>query len=110
MSMSFRPSWITVMLRPLNFLATLPPMSGLLPGVGGLARSETLETVLREYKADRALAFSQAYSRPGHPLHPLEIVRELADVITPDVTTCLDMGTFHIWLARYMMSFRPARC
>jgi acetolactate synthase-1/2/3 large subunit len=78
--------------------------------VGGLARSETLETVLREYKADRALAFSQAYSRPGHPLHPLEIVRELADVITPDVTTCLDMGTFHIWLARYMMSFRPARC
>lgn len=81
-------------------------VGALAQAVGGLARSETLETVLREYKADRALAFSQAYSRPGHALHPLEIVRELADVITPDVTTCLDMGTFHIWLARYMMSFR----
>lgn len=81
-------------------------VGALAQAVGALARSETLETVLREYKADRALAFSQAYSRPGHALHPLEIVRELADVITPDVTTCLDMGTFHIWLARYMMSFR----
>lgn len=81
-------------------------VSALAQAVGALARSETLETVLREYKADRALAFSQACSRPGDPLHPLEIVRELADVITPDVTTCLDMGTFHIWLARYMMSFR----
>ena len=39
-------------------------------------------------------------------MHPLQIVRELEQFVTPDVTMCLDMGTFHIWLARYLLSFR----
>ena len=74
--------------------------------VGQLPRSERLEAVLRRYKADRVAAFANA--RTGNPrmLHPLEIVRELEQVVTPDVTMCLDMGTFHIWLARYLLSFR----
>ena len=73
---------------------------------GQLPRSERLEAILRRYKADRMAAFANA--RTGNPkmLHPLEIVRELEQVITPDVTMCLDMGTFHIWLARYLLSFR----
>ncbi len=74
--------------------------------IGGLPRSEALEAILRRYKADRVLALATARSDKSGILHPLEIVRELSDVISPDVTTCLDMGSFHIWLARYMLSFR----
>ena len=70
-------------------------------------RAEDLENILRSYKAKQALAFSRARSdRPGL-LHPLEIVHELADVVGSDMTVCLDMGSFHIWMARYMLSFRP---
>ncbi|HET6554230.1 MAG TPA: acetolactate synthase AlsS [Dyella sp.] len=73
---------------------------------GSLPRSEALESILRQYKADRLQALASARSLRKDVLHPLEIVREMADIITPDVTTCLDMGSFHIWLARYMLSFR----
>jgi acetolactate synthase I/II/III large subunit len=83
--------------------ATVEALAGLL---GRLPRSQTLEAVLRRYKAERALALANARSGKSGSLHPLEIVRELEKVITPDVTTCLDMGTFHIWLARYLYSFR----
>jgi acetolactate synthase-1/2/3 large subunit len=61
---------------------------------------------LRSYKAERTLALANAHSSKTDALHPLEIVRELAKVITPDVTTCLDMGAFHIWMERYLLSFR----
>ena len=74
--------------------------------VGRLPPSQHLEAILRRYKAERALALANARSQKGDALHPLEIVRELEKVITSDVTTCLDMGTFHIWLARYLLSFR----
>jgi acetolactate synthase-1/2/3 large subunit len=71
-----------------------------------LPRSERLEAILRSYQTERSWAFANARSNKTDALHPLEIVRELEKVITPDVTTCLDMGTFHIWLARYLLSFR----
>jgi acetolactate synthase-1/2/3 large subunit len=71
-----------------------------------LPHSERLEAILRSYKAERTLALANAHSSKTDALHPLEIVRELAKVITPDVTTCLDMGAFHIWMERYLLSFR----
>jgi acetolactate synthase-1/2/3 large subunit len=71
-----------------------------------LPHSERLEAILRSYKAERTLALAHAHSDKADTLHPLEIVRELEKVITPDVTTCLDMGAFHIWLERYLLSFR----
>lgn len=40
------------------------------------------------------------------PIHPLSIVKEMQDVINNDTTLCLDMGSFHIWIARYLYSFR----
>jgi acetolactate synthase-1/2/3 large subunit len=82
--------------------ATVQALAGL---AKRLPRSETLEAVLRRYKTDRALAMANPRGAAGL-LHPLEIVRELEKVITSDVTVCLDMGTFHIWLARYLHSFR----
>lgn len=43
----------------------------------------------------------------GFPIHPLRIISELQPFITDDLTLALDMGSFHIWHARYLYSFRP---
>jgi acetolactate synthase-1/2/3 large subunit len=42
----------------------------------------------------------------GTPIHPMRIVHELQGIMSEDITLCLDMGSFHIWLARYLYSFR----
>src|SRR5262245_63423873 len=41
------------------------------------------------------------------PIHPMRLVRELQCLLSDDMTLCLDMGSFHIWLARHLYSFRP---
>lgn len=33
-------------------------------------------------------------------------MRELQDLVRDDMTLCVDMGSFHIWIARYLYSFR----
>ena len=43
----------------------------------------------------------------GIPIHPTRLVYELQKLLREDMTVCLDMGSFHIWLARYLVSFRP---
>jgi acetolactate synthase-1/2/3 large subunit len=43
----------------------------------------------------------------GVPIHPMRLVKELQSLLASDMTLCLDMGSFHIWLARYLYSFRP---
>jgi acetolactate synthase I/II/III large subunit len=45
--------------------------------------------------------------RSGTPIHPLRLVHELQQMLTPDVTLALDMGSFHLWIARHLHSFRP---
>ena len=42
-------------------------------------------------------------------LHPLRIVRAMQDIVNSDVTLTVDMGSFHIWIARYLYSFRARR-
>ena len=49
---------------------------------------------------------SWRHSRNGYPIHPTRIVYELQKFVGPDVTVCVDMGSFHIWLARHLYSFR----
>ncbi len=39
-------------------------------------------------------------------IHPLRIVRAMQDIVNSDVTLTVDMGSFHIWIARYLYSFR----
>jgi acetolactate synthase-1/2/3 large subunit len=36
----------------------------------------------------------------------LRIVKELQDIVDANTTMCVDMGSFHIWIARYLHSFR----
>ena len=73
---------------------------------GRVARADSIEAALRGLAADRALAFQNAQAASGARVHPLRIVKELQDIVSSDMTMCLDMGTFHIWLARYFLSFR----
>ena len=81
-------------------------LAGLGNRAGGLARAPELEAVLEGYKKARSSALLNARSSSNSAVHPLQIVRELEQFVTPDMTLCLDMGTFHIWLARYLLSFR----
>jgi acetolactate synthase-1/2/3 large subunit len=62
--------------------------------------------VLAEIARDRAQFAEQAAAMNGSPIHPMRLVHELQRLLTDDMTLCLDMGSFHIWLARHLYSFR----
>jgi acetolactate synthase-1/2/3 large subunit len=57
--------------------------------------------------AERNLLAEQAANRGGTPIHPLRLIHELKQFLTPDTTACLDMGSFHLWIAHHLYSFRP---
>ena len=62
---------------------------------------------LREFAQERAAFAEQAAALNGAPVHPMRLVHELQTLLSDDMTLCLDMGSFHIWLARHLYSFRP---
>lgn len=64
-------------------------------------------SILAEIARDRVEFSKQAVAKNGVPIHPMRLVRELQDILSDDMTICSDMGSFHIWLARYLYSFRP---
>jgi len=66
------------------------------------AQRELLSEIVRE----RAQFSARATATNGVPIHPMRLVHELQQVLSDDMTLCLDMGSFHIWLARYLHSFR----
>jgi acetolactate synthase-1/2/3 large subunit len=61
-----------------------------------------LEKIVEEREA---LARSSA-ALTGDPVHPLRLAAELQKILASDVTLCLDMGSFHLWMARHLYSFR----
>jgi acetolactate synthase-1/2/3 large subunit len=69
-------------------------------------RSPMSSTILQTIAAERTLFSQEAAKRNGTPIHPLRIVYELQKLLSPDVTLCLDMGSFHLWLARHLYSFK----
>jgi len=62
---------------------------------------------LRSVIDEMAMIREQGALATGWPMHPLRLIADLQAVIADDVTLCLDMGSFHIWLARYLQVFRP---
>jgi acetolactate synthase I/II/III large subunit len=70
---------------------------------GGPAGSAEL---LREVGVERTAFVGRAAILKGTPVHPIRLVHELQTLLSDDMTLCLDMGSFHIWLARYLYSFR----
>jgi acetolactate synthase-1/2/3 large subunit len=55
---------------------------------------------------DREQLMAEAAAKVGVPIHPMRLISELQKMLTPDVTVCSDMGTFSIYLSRYLFSFR----
>ncbi|MEX3982512.1 acetolactate synthase AlsS [Paraburkholderia sp. EG287A] len=68
--------------------------------------SRELSAILSTLATARLELANKAASLGGSPVHPLRIVKELQDVVDSNTTMCVDMGSFHIWIARYLYSFR----
>ena len=62
--------------------------------------------LLREVATERTNFAEKAAALNGTPIHPIRLIHELQSLLSDDMTLCLDMGSFHIWLARYLYSFR----
>ena len=63
--------------------------------------------LLSEVARDRAILAERAAALNGVPIHPMRLAHELQALLSDDMTLCLDMGSFHIWLARHLYTFRP---
>lgn len=64
------------------------------------------KALLARINRDREEMMAEAATLSGVPIHPLRLIAELQDILTPDVTVCSDMGSFSMYLARYLYSFR----
>jgi acetolactate synthase-1/2/3 large subunit len=62
--------------------------------------------LLDDIGRDRREFSERAAALNGVPIHPMRLVHELQNLLSDDMTLCLDMGSFHIWLARHLYSFR----
>ena len=86
-----------------DIAATLQVLSGELK-----SRTLTSELAfLKEIARNREEFTKAAIAKTGMPVHPMRLVHELQQLLTEDTTLCCDMGSFHIWLARHLYSFRP---
>jgi acetolactate synthase I/II/III large subunit len=81
--------------------------------LGALAAQLQLEfssakaELLAEIARDRRHLAQEGAAMNGTPIHPMRLVHELQNLLSDDMTLCLDMGSFHIWVARHLYSFRP---
>jgi acetolactate synthase I/II/III large subunit len=64
------------------------------------------KALLARISRDREQMMAEAATLSAVPVHPLRLIAELQDILTPDVTVCSDMGSFSMYLARYLYSFR----
>jgi acetolactate synthase I/II/III large subunit len=82
-------------------------LKALTPQVSRATKSALSSTILEAIVAERNQLTEQSAKRNGSPIHPLRLVHELKAFLTTDTTVCLDMGSFHLWIARHLYSFRP---
>jgi len=81
-------------------------LEALTPQLKRSKRPALSSSILQAIVAARNLLSQEAASRGGTPIHPLRIVHEMQPFLTTDLTLCLDMGSFHLWMARHLYSFR----
>jgi acetolactate synthase-1/2/3 large subunit len=74
--------------------------------IGRRCASPEADAILETVSTARAALARKSEGLGGYPVHPLRIVKELQDIVDADTTMCVDMGSFHIWIARYLYSFR----
>ena len=70
------------------------------------ALEPSVKRLLEKIAKDREELARSSAVLSGAPVHPLRIVAELQKMLTPETTLCLDMGSFHLWMARHLYSFR----
>lgn len=85
-----------------DITATLRALTERITGSTSTTSAELLQEVARE----RAAFAKLAVGLNGTPVHPARLVHELQTLLSDDMTLCLDMGSFHIWMARHLYSFR----
>lgn len=88
-------------------------IGGIAPTTSALSRlvkRAELDNDMAKMLSEIALARQEfartAEAMGGAPIHPMRLVAELQKILTPDMTLCLDMGSFHLWIARHLYSFR----
>jgi acetolactate synthase I/II/III large subunit len=81
-------------------------LTGLADLVSPLVLAPDVERFLSTLASKRALRLEDAGRYSENPIHPLRIVAELQKWLADDVTLCLDMGSFHLWIAHFLFSFR----
>ena len=79
----------------------------LTPQLRRMEKSALSRGILEMISAHRRLLSEEAAAHDGVPIHPLRLVHELKEFLGNDVTVCLDMGSFHLWIAHHLYSFRP---
>lgn len=57
--------------------------------------------------AERLATAAEGETLGGSPVHPLRVIHELQQVVTPDTTLSLDVGSHYIWMNRYFPSAGP---
>jgi acetolactate synthase-1/2/3 large subunit len=65
------------------------------------------EETLGVIDAQRKLLREKAAALRGEPIHPVRLAYELQNLVGSDTTLCLDVGSFQLWIARHLYSFRP---
>lgn len=82
-------------------------LDALAPNIKRTEKSALSADILAAISAERNLLTEEAAKLNGTPIHPMRLIHELKQFVTPDTTICLDMGSFYLWIARHLYSFRP---
>jgi acetolactate synthase I/II/III large subunit len=86
-----------------NIAATIQLLT---PLVSHSSPDPSIQRLLEKIAETREELARSSAAMNGAPVHPLRLVSELQNILTPDTTLCLDMGSFHLWIARHLYSFR----
>jgi acetolactate synthase-1/2/3 large subunit len=86
-----------------NIAATIRLLT---PLISHAAPDASIKSLLDKIAETRDELTRYAATLHNTPVHPLRLVTELQGLLTTDTTLCLDMGSFHLWMARHLYSFR----
>jgi len=81
-------------------------LAALLDLVGPVVQAADVRQFFANLSSKRSLRIEDANRHTGNPIHPVRLVSELQKWLTQDVTVCVDMGSFHLWIAHFLFSFR----
>jgi acetolactate synthase-1/2/3 large subunit len=81
-------------------------LNALTPQLSRTMKSALSATILEAIVAERSQLAEESVKRSGIPIHPLRLIHELKQFLGSDTTVCLDIGSFQLWLARHLYSFR----